>query len=439
MAQLAQTIQSFKRVIMSSQKNVSHKMIVFFQNLFRFSSYIQIKFTRNQCISSAAALSYTSLLALVPLLSLSFSILSSFSSLENVQHYVLTYLFSHLLLDSSNLFIDNLNTFISNTQHLDLLGTGLLLFSIMFVFATIEKTFNIIWAVEFPRSFLQRILSFWALITLGPLIAGIGINLALFIISICSHYHLLKDSMVVMLTHLLPFMTLFIIFILIYLIVPNHKVRVSHAALGAFISAFALEVSRHLFLIYITLLPSYQFIYKTLSTLPLFIVWMYIFWALVLFGAQITASLPNWGNIPRLNLLFSLSTKSLFLNTLKILETIHINQKTGISTSDLFNKIQISNEEFEKILQKLRQGGLIEKSQSGLFFLIQEDGETTLYQIYIALGFGVQEIHELEKNRAWNSSWAKDAINLLNKVKASEESSLDINLEHFFNPPSKSS
>ena len=108
---------------MTFKKNTYDKIykttFIFFQNLFRFFAYIKIQFVRNQCISSSAALSYTSLLALVPLLSLSFAILSSFSSLKNVQQYVLTYLFSHLLLDSNNLFIDNLNTFINNTQHLD--------------------------------------------------------------------------------------------------------------------------------------------------------------------------------------------------------------------------------------------------------------------------------------------------------------------------------
>lgn len=422
-----------------SFKKIYDEIVVFFQNLFRFFVYIKIQFIRNNCISSSAALSYTSLLALVPLLSLSFAILSSFTSLKNIQHYVLNYLFSHLLLDSNNLFIDNLNTFISNTQHLDLIGTGLLLFSIMFVFSTIEKTFNIIWAVEYPRSLLQRILSFWALITLGPLLAGIGINLCLLVISACSHHDLLRSSIGGGLNLFLPFLTLLIVFTLIYLLIPNYKVRFSHALVGALISAFALEISRHLFLSYITLLPSYQFIYKTLSTLPLFIVWMYIFWALVLFGAQITASFPNWGNLPPIKFLFLLSTEHLFLNALKILEVIHKNQKTGISYAALFNEIKISGEEFEKILHKLHQGRLIEKSKNDLLFLIQENEDITLYDIYQALGFGIHEIQEIDKIRSWTSSWTTTAIMLLNKLKISERSSLNITLENFFNPPSSKS
>ncbi|MBS0185459.1 MAG: YihY family inner membrane protein [Proteobacteria bacterium] len=417
---------------MSSKKNSTNLAFLFFQNLFRFIAYIKILFVRNQCMSSSAALSYTSLLALVPLLSLSFAILSSFSSLKNIQQYVLTYLFSHLLLDSSHVFIDNLNIFITNTQHLDTLGTVLLIASIMFVFTTIEKTFNIIWSVEYPRSFLQRILAFWALITLGPIIAGVGINIFLSAISEFSTHPLLKGSFTQGLTLFLPFFTLFIIFTLIYLIIPNHKVRFMHAIFGAFIAAFTLEISRHLFLSYITYLPSYQFIYKTLSTLPLFIVWMYIFWSLVLFGAQITASLPDFGNLPPIRFLFLLSTEHIFLNALKIIEVIHKNQKTGISSQDILNEIKISGEEFEKILNKLHKARIIGKSQEGLIFLIQEEGqEITLYEIYQSQGFGVHEIQELDKNRPWTSSWTSQAIILLNKLQNAEQTTLNISLESF--------
>ncbi len=425
---------------MTFKKNTYDKIykttFIFFQNLFRFFAYIKIQFVRNQCISSSAALSYTSLLALVPLLSLSFAILSSFSSLKNVQQYVLTYLFSHLLLDSNNLFIDNLNTFINNTQHLDTIGTIVLISSIMFVFTTIEKTFNIIWAIETPRSFLQRILAFWALITLGPIIAGVGINLFLLVVSELSTHPFLKGNFAHGLSLFLPFFTLFIIFTLIYLIIPNHRVRLSHAIFGAFVSAFALEISRHLFLSYITLMPSYQFVYKTLSTLPLFIVWMYIFWSLVLLGAQITASLPDWGNLPPLRFLFLLSTEHVFLNSLKILEIIHKNQKTGISTQTILNDIKISGQEFEKILNNLHKARLIEKSQEGLIFLIQEDGdEITLYKVYQSLGFGVHEIQELDQNRPWTSSWTSTAIALLNKLQSAEQASLNITLERFLAKP----
>lgn len=415
--------------------NIPPKNVLnFFQNFYRFFSYVIIQFFRNQCVSSAAALSYTSLLALVPLLSLSFAILSSFSSLQNIQQYILNYLFSHLLLDSSNIFVENLTHFISNTQHLDVLGTLLLLFSITFVFTTIEKTFNIIWSVNYPRPFFQRVLSFWALITLGPLLAGLGINIFLSLAVEVSHqahiFHLHLENGI---KFLLPMFILVIVFTLIYLIVPNHKVKFTHALLGAILSSIALEICRHLFLTYITYLPSYQFIYKTLSTLPLFIVWMYVFWGLVLFGAQIVSSLPDWGNLPPRELLFLISTEHVFLNSLKIIEVIHKHQKVGISSKDILKEIKMGGQEFEKILHKFYEAHLIEESQDDLIFLIGNSENTTLYQVYQALGFGVQEVHELDKNRPWVSYWTSSAINLLKKVKKSEMSSLNITLKDFFN------
>ena len=405
----------------------------FFNNLYLFFVYVNFQFSRNRCISSAAALSYNSLLALVPLLSISFSIVSSFHVLNDLQNRLLNYIFKHFFLESHGIIQQYLEEFISNIQHLDVVGLSVLIGSMLLVFTTIEKTFNIIWFVEKPRPFIQRVFSFWTLITLGPLMAGVGINLFLSFILECSHYdYILKDPISQFFSLLLPFLTLSIILTILYLIIPNYFVKLSHAAIGGAFTAFILELCRHLFIAYMTYLPSYQLIYKTLSILPLFIVWMYIFWSLVLYGAQVVSTLPDWRNIPDRKELNSPSTSGIFLSALRVLEVLYkTSASSGLLPQEIIGHIKIGGVRIEKLLHKLHARQIIERSYDNHWFLVGNPKTIKLHEVYEALGFGIKDLPSLKIN---SLSWEKESIALLKRLQEEETSCLNLSLGDLFSP-----
>lgn len=405
----------------------------FFENLCRFFMYVNFQFSRNRCLPSAAALSYTSLLALVPLLSIAFAMLSSFHVLKNIQNSMLNYIFNHFFLESQGIIQQYLEEFISNIQHLDVVGLAVLVSSMLLVFTTIEKTFNIIWSVDTPRPFIQRVLSFWALITLGPLIAGIGINILFSFIIEFSHYdYILKDPLIQFSSFVLPFFILSIVFTILYFIIPNYSVMLSHAVIGGFFTAFLLEICRHLFIAYITHMSSYQFVYKTLSVLPLFIVWMYAFWALVLYGAQIVATLPDWSNIPSRKFLDTPSTSRAFWDGIRVLEALYkTSENTGLLRYEIIERIKIGGVRIEKLLHKFHKGKIIEQSREGYWFLVGNQQKIKLYEIYETLGYGIKNLEELKDDHL---PWKKEGLALLKKLQEKEASCLTMTLGDLFGP-----
>ncbi len=424
---------------MNNQEESLKAVYIFARNISLFSHYVRIQFTKNSCISKAAALTYTSLLAFVPFLSLSFSIMSSFVALKDVQHKILTYIFKHLMMDPSHIFIENINNFINNTQHVDLLGITVLIFSMILVFNTIEKTFNIIWGIKTGRSVIQRFLSFWTLITFGPILVALGINvLSTFALGFSDFTCTLNGFFLKTFVFIAPIISLTLIFTFLYMIVPNHRVPLIHALIGAFIAALFIEICRHLFIAYISYIPSYRFVYKTLATLPIFIVWMYIFWAVALLGAQITASLPNWGNILSLDSFLLTSTQTFFLNGIRILEIINHSNHKGIGFPEIIKNLKIGEKKLEELLALLQEARLIEQSQAGLFFLMDDPSKITLFKVYNGLKLGVQNIPQVDCKRIWKSHWDKIVINKISDVDTSTQVILNCSLDDIFNPPSPS-
>lgn len=405
----------------------------FFENLYRFFMYVNFQFLRNHCISSAAALSFNSLLALVPLLSIAFAILSSFHVLKDVKTHILNYIFNHFFLESRSIIQEYLEEFISNIQHLDVVGLSVLIFSMLLVFTTIEKTFNAIWYIEKPRPFIQRVLAFWALITLGPLMAGIGVNILLSIVIEFSQYdYLLRDPIIQIFSFILPFFILSIIFTILYLIIPNHPIRLCHAVLGGTCTALTLELCRHAFVAYITYLPSYQIIYRTLSILPLFIIWMYIFWGLLLYGAQIVSTLPDWRNIPDRKSRNIPSTTGIFWSGLRVLRALYgTSSTTGLTSQEIIKRIKIGSVRIERLLHKFHSGKIIEMSLDSHWFLIGNPETIPLHDVYAVLGFGIKDLNQLETN---HSPWEKNVLTILKKLQAAESSCLNATLGDIFGP-----
>lgn len=261
-----------------------------------FSRLVVKRFAQDQCLRIAAALSYTTLLALVPLMAIAFAILRAFPVFDAVQVHIKTMMFENFMPESVGEAQAYFDQFITQAENLTSFGiVGLAVTAIMLL-STIERALNDIFHVKGKRPFVPRLLMFWAVITLGPLLLGGSLSLGTYLLVVGEWLGADKVPGIGSMTaRLLPTVLAISAFSLFYAIVPNRKVRVRDALIGGVAAGVLFGVVRKAFALYITAFPTYQTLYGVMSAVPIFLIWMYVSWGIVLIGAEIAANLPHWG------------------------------------------------------------------------------------------------------------------------------------------------
>lgn len=264
-------------------------------DLLHILHYAAKRFGKDSCARSAAALSYSSLLALVPLMTIALTILSAFPAFSEARVQLQSWVFRNFLPDAGIEISDQLTSFVDNATQTTGIGVLALAVTALLLLSTINSAFNAIWRVADQRSLFLKLLVYWALLTLGPLLIGASLSLSSYGFAMVEWSGIDGYTRSFFnVTQFLPAVLSTIAFTLLYLVVPNRPVRVRHAVVGAVVAAFCFEFLKKGFALYLTHFPSYQALYGALAAVPIFLVWMYLSWAVILFGAEIAASLPEW-------------------------------------------------------------------------------------------------------------------------------------------------
>jgi membrane protein len=270
----------------------------FLRNLLRFVAYCGRRFMGDRCLRSATQLSYASLLAIVPILAICFGLLSAFPAFENLRTAAQLFLFENLVPNAGIEVSDQVAVFVENARSMTGLGTAALMLTAILLLSSINGAFNAIWRVTEPRPLMVRIMAYWMVLTIGPLFLGASLSLSSYGFATVVLEH---GDRAFGLTRLLPFLLTAIGFTLLYAVVPARTVAVHHALAGGIVAAVLFELLKTGFGIYLKQFPSYEAIYGAMAAVPIFLVWMYLSWAVVLFGAEIAAAAREWRLVERLN------------------------------------------------------------------------------------------------------------------------------------------
>ncbi len=261
----------------------------------RFTLYFLRRFVRDGCPRIAAALSYSSLLALVPLFAISFAVLSAFDAFETVRVDLQSQLFEAMLPDAALVVSDYLAQFVTNAKQMTGAGIVVLALTAVLLLNTITGAFDAIWRITEPRAVALRLLVYWTLLTLGPLLVGASISVSTYAFAAVQWAGIDGYTKGLFgLAWLLPIALSTVGFTILFLVVPNRSVRLLHALTGALVAAILFEVLKKGFGLYLAHFPTYQAIYGALAAVPIFLVWMYLSWVVLLIGAEIAAALPEW-------------------------------------------------------------------------------------------------------------------------------------------------
>ncbi|MEY3543754.1 MAG: hypothetical protein RIQ29_1162 [Pseudomonadota bacterium] len=265
----------------------------------RLSNLVRIMTGRTQELrlgQSAASLSFMSLLAMVPLLTVVLATLTAFPIFKKLQEAVQLVLIENLLPQGfANTIFRYLNQFVTKARTLSLVGIGALVATATVMMLTLDKTLNLIWRVKTPRPFLHRLSVYWLVLLIGPILVGAGAALA---ILLAGGKRAMTDSFLgVEWWDFVNFTLTFLAFFLCYRWIPNLPVRGRDAAIGAVVGAGLSELARLMFLGYFGAVPNYQQVYGPLAAIPALLIWTYLSWWVFLAGALLAASLPEWRGV----------------------------------------------------------------------------------------------------------------------------------------------
>jgi membrane protein len=292
----------------------------------RFWRALFERFFAHRGASSAAALTYTTLFAVVPLMTVTFSILSAIPFFHGMGGQIQTFIFSNFVPSTGATVQEYLQGFSLQARQLTWVGILALAVTAYLMLLNIESAFNVIWHIRQPRRGVASFLLYWAILSLGPLLLGAGFVISTYIASLTllSGPHPLPGSAAML--GMLPLLCSIGAFTLIYATVPNTRVPLKHAFVGGLFAASLFEAAKLLFRVYVGLFPSYELIYGAFATVPLFLLWIYLCWLIILFGAELVCSLSysrpsQQRRLPRL------------LSLLGVLRVLYDKQQTGAGMS----------------------------------------------------------------------------------------------------------
>ena len=308
----------------------------------------------------AGSLTFTTVLALVPLLTIALAVFTTFPLFVTFRRALDGYFLRSLIpAGIASTILNNLNQFASQATQLSALGAVALVATAVAMVATVDRTFNRIWRVRAARPFAQRVLRYWAVITLGPLLIGVSISVTGYLFAATNGVVLKVPLLGTVMVTLVSLALTASAFTLLYTVVPNRLIDWRDAACGGILAAIAFELSKRLFAVFIASFPTYTVLYGALAAIPLFLVWIYLGWLITLMGATLTAALPvvryeRWWHVAL--------PGSAFIDALSLLEVLYqarSGDTAAVSAAALRARTRIGFEESEDLLQQMLDAGWV--------------------------------------------------------------------------------
>lgn len=261
-----------------------------------FLKYLHIRTKDAMILRVAASLSYTTLIAVVPLIAIALSIFAAFPVFENVRAQVQDSLIQYFVPDIEQNIQNYIMQFVNASSKLTTIGVLGIAITAILLLSTIENSFNFIFKVKKHRRLATKITLYWTIITLCPLLVGTALSIKGYLITLKYFHpeHFLGYNFFV--TFVAPNLITFVFLCLSYVIVPNKKIRVSSAFSGACVTLILTLLLRSGFGFFLALNVTYKTLYGALATVPILLIWMYSWWIIVLFGAIVTATIEEFRN-----------------------------------------------------------------------------------------------------------------------------------------------
>ncbi len=382
----------------------------------------------DRCAQVAGSLAFTTLLALVPLVTVALTVVAAFPAFASLSQALRQFIVANFVPDAAAQVITvYLPQFSENAARLTGFGVGFLAVVAIMLAFTIDRTFNTIWRVKRPRSVAARVLIYWAVLTVGPILIGGSLALSSSLLKLLGALGLGQDfrDYIAIALRLVPIALSSLAFALLYRTVPNRQVLASDAAVGGLLAGCAFEATKIGFAEFIAHFSSHRLVYGTFASVPIFLLWIYVSWLVVLSGAIVTAALPNFRARG-----FSLGRDpaSQFVGAVKLLKLLAgAHQKGGVLTlGDLSRSLGFSWEATEPLLDRLESAGWVCKIAGSGWVLRRDSERIKLAEVFRSVVFDPEAVRGDDVER--------ELATLVRATASMADRELDITLASFFEP-----
>lgn len=401
----------------------------FFKDARQFLLYLSERFARDNCLRNAATLSYTTLLSIVPLTTVTFSIVAAFPVFDPLVGRIQAFAVANLVPTSGEVVLRYLEEFSSKAAGLTAAGVVGLMISALLMLSAVDRALNEIWHVRQHRRLAQSFLIYWALLTLGPLLIGTSLVMTSYLEALSAYADFGLSLPKQTLLNVAPLAAEWFAFLFMYAVVPNQRVPLRHAAIGAAVAAILFELAKKAFAGYVTSVPTYQAVYGALAALPVFLVWLYVSWTVVLLGAEFTQALNGFRvgragalSDPRLRLILAV----------RLVGHLWYAQRHGRSVNlrGLFRREPRAGEQaIQECLNGLERAKVVLRTEGGAWALARDPGSYTLLDLYQSQSYVLPQLHP---NFGERDSWDKQLADVLRDANGGVETALAVPLQRFF-------
>lgn len=312
------------------------------------------RFREDRMGLTASSLTFTTSIALVPFFTVALAVFTAFPMFSKLQDALQAWLVKSLIPDNiARQVLGYLTQFSGQASQLGGAGLAVLLVTAITLILTIDRTLNSIWRVRKPRPLAQRVLIYWAAITLGPLVLAASLAVTSYVVSASSG---LVGALPISLRFMLDVAQFFLVvsgMASLYRYVPNTYVKWAHAFVGGLFVASGIEIGKKILSLYLSAVPTYSMVYGAFAALPILLVWIYVSWVIVLMGAVITAYLPS--------LLAGVSRRGsahgwnfqLAIEMLQHLDKARSTARMGMNADQLADVLEVDMLQLEPVLETL--------------------------------------------------------------------------------------
>ena len=350
--------------------------------LLRFFWHVLRRFHQDKSLQLASSLTFTTLLSLIPLVTIALTLISAYpvfaSLVEQLQLFVLQNLLPEMSAKMISRYVEQFSARAGRLTALGTLFLGVTAFTLML---TIERAFNSIWRVTRPRPIAQRIMMYWAGVTLGPILIGASLSISSYLVSISMGIARQIPFAAETLLRIVPIALTILAFSLMYFVVPNRQMRPRDAVIGGIAAGLLFELMKRGFALYVTKVPTFSMVYGAFASIPIFLLWIYLSWLVIVLGAIIAAAAPDYA---RLHPAGRRPVGALFADALSVLRVLVLAQQRAElpGVSQIAAAAALPREESEVLLNRLAEAGWVTRSKDDHWTLACDPEHLTVAQVY---------------------------------------------------------
>ena len=401
-------------------------------NVGRLVALARRRFAADNCGARAAALTFSSLLAVVPLLAVGFAAFAAFPAFDEAQRLAQNFMIENFVPHAGDVVRQQLDQFVSRTGQLTAVGVLFLAVTSVLLLSSVTATFNAIWRVAETRPYVTRLLVYWSVLTLTPLIFGTSLSVSSYLFTIAQASGVeTYTGPLTRLVGLFPPLLQVAGFWVIFSVIPNISVRRSDALVGALTAAILFELLKKGFRLYVGNVPTYQTVYGALAVFPILLIWVYLAWTVVLAGAELVAALPQWRAGTNDQFTDNPRGGATLIAALRVLESLMraSKQGEGLQTIDMQAAATLTPDALSSLLETLKLHRYVTKDENGEWRLARDLDSVSLAALHDDLSMCLLPNNPSDLG---NVGWGTQYTALAAAVDSARNPLLGVSLRHLF-------